>query len=867
MLVIKKVKKKWKLFHIGSPKGALNTKRTPEFVGTIKFKDNNGKLSIARFIADYSANENSNVTDKLIPPSQVIKLLKSQVVFLATKDEKVEEFLLSLGIKIRFTKICDFCAYEGIVTIINSNFSYDYHNQIICKSCAHDTIKHELQINGFDKKVFRNFKKLLEKINDLEKVLSIFGPHFDPLKNKDLTLFDKVSTKTPYKIPKIEMKRLKIPHDFRDILIKNGNTELLPVQYLAIKEGLLRDEDLLVVSATGSGKTLVGELAGICKALEGKKFVFLTPLVALANQKYRDFKKKYSSLGLNVAIKVGRNRVKAKGELNFPDSDVSKADIIVGTYEGIDYLLRAGNSDVLGNLGLILIDEIHMVDDEDRGVRLNGSIKRIRYLFPDAQLIGLSATIKNAQDLADEFSMKLVEYPYRNVALQRHMCYFRNNSDKRRFMQKVVKSEFNSKSKKGYRGQSIIFTNSRRKTHQITNYLLENKVQAAAYHAGLNYYKKEKIEKDFDNGKISAVVTTAALAAGVDFPASQVIFDSLLMGNKWISPNEFSQMLGRAGRPSYHDRGVVYLLPETGNEFDGVSEESTALELLESSSEDVYIDYDEESSYEQVLADISSKTVKSIEELEKYYETIDVPIDLKTAVSELEDLGLIDLQFNATDYGKAVSMSFLSISKAEFIREKLKSKSYLKKYIKKSQFYKKKEQIKNLRVKILAIAMDIEMFDNVYLSPIIHDQISNALKLKFSTRLFAESTLDIISSGEAIGKVDSKFQDALIAIQTDFLRCTCEDRPFCRCLQRGVTELIVDERLKGRDPQDISKKLFRMYQIQVYPGDIFSYLNNYLKNLDAIKRIALAFGNKKVADEANKLIKAIEDGKNIGGIT
>ena len=139
-------------------------------------------------------------------------------------------------------------------------------------------------------------------------------------------------------------------------------------------------------------------------------------------------------------------------------------------------------------------------------------------------------------------------------------------------MRNLVQKEYNTKSKGGYRGQTIIFTNSRRKTHQIANYLNNKRVNAQAYHAGLSYYKKERIEKDFDKGKIACVVTTAALAAGVDFPASQVIFDSLVMGNKWINPNEFSQMLGRAGRPSYHDRGIVYLLPEIGNDFAGESE-------------------------------------------------------------------------------------------------------------------------------------------------------------------------------------------------------------------------------------------------------------------------------------------------------
>ena len=862
MLVLKKIKKQWRLYPIGSPKGALNHKREPEFVGNIKFSNDGDSLSINRFVADYNFKDNSTLNEKLLPPGEVIKLLRSQAVFLATKDEKVEKFLKSLNIKIRRTQVCDYCAYDGNITIVNSDFSYKFNNQLICKDCALDTIKNEIKLQGFDKKIFRNLKSTLEKTNSLEKTLSILDPHFDPLKNRKLTLFDK-SRKPRHIVPPVDMKRLKIPKNFKNVLLKSGNTKLLPVQYLAIKEGLLKGEDLLVVSATGSGKTLVGELAGITRALSGEKFIFLTPLVALANQKYRDFKKKYSKLGLNVAIKVGRNRVKAKGELNLPDSDVSKADIVVATYEGIDYLLRNGNSTSLSNLGVVLIDEIHMIDDEDRGTRLNGLIKRIKHLYRDTQIIGLSATVKNPEFLASEFNMKLVKYDERPVPLERHLVYVRNESQKRFFMLKLAQKEFNTKSKKGYRGQTIIFTNSRRKTHQIANYLSNKRVKAAAYHAGLSYYKKEKIEKDFDRGKISCVVTTAALAAGVDFPASQVIFDSLIMGNKWISPNEFSQMLGRAGRPSYHDRGVVYLLPEVGNDFQGESEEAMALELLESNNEDVYIEYDEESSYEQILADISSTSIKTFDELNKFYKNIDVPVSIKIAADELDDLGLIKRYSNKleiTKYGRAASVSFLSISDAEFIKNKLNDKNYLKQYVGLSTMYKKRDNYDKLKVLILAMALDLEMFENAYLSSVIHNQISNALKIKFSTRLFAESTLDIISSGEAIEKVDSKFQEALIALQSDFMQCKCQDRPFCSCMQRGISEVIVHERLKGKDPQDISTKLFRKYQIQVYPGDIFSWLDNFVKNLDAIKRIANAYNRRNIVKKTNYLIKRIENG-------
>ena len=860
MLVLKKIKKQWRLYPIGSPKDALNHKREPEFVGNIKFRDDGNSLSISRFIADYNFKENSTLNEKLIPPGEVIKLLRSQAVFLATRDEKVENFLKSLNIKVRYTRVCDYCAYDGYITIVNSDFSYKYHNQLICKNCALDTIKNEIKLQGFDKKIFRNLKSTLEKTNSLEKTLSVLDPHFNPLKNKNLTLFDKTSSKSRLKIPVVDMKRLKIDHDFRDILIENGNDKLLPVQYLAIHEGLLKGEDLLVVSATGSGKTLIGELAGITQALKGKKFIFLTPLVALANQKYRDFKRKYKKLGLNVAIKVGRNRVKAKGELKLPDSDVSNADIVVATYEGIDFLLRNGNSNTLSNLGVVLIDEIHMIDDEDRGTRLNGLIKRIKNLYPSTQIIGLSATVKNPEFLANEFNMKLVEYPDRPVPLERHLVYMRSESSKRHLMAKLAKKEFNTKSKKGYRGQTIIFTNSRRKTHKIANFLQEKHVNAAAYHAGLSYYKKEKIEKDFDRARLSVVVTTAALAAGVDFPASQVIFDSLVMGNKWINPNEFSQMLGRAGRPSYHDRGIVYLLPEIGNDFAGESEEAKALDLLESNSEDVFIEYDEESSYEQILADISSTSIKNMDELNKFYKDIDVPVSLDIAIREMKELGLISDDFKITKYGRATSVSFLSIGDAEFIKNALDDWDYLINYVRLSPMYKNKQEYDKLMVKVIAMALDLELFENAYLSSVVHNQIANALKIKFSTRLFAESTLDIISSGEALDKLDSKFQDALIRLQSDFLKCNCQDRPFCRCMQLGISELIIHERLKGKDPVDISNKLFRKYQIQVYPGDIFSWLDNFVKNLDAIKRIANAFNRKNIERKTSYLIKKIENG-------
>lgn len=1085
MIVLNKRKKTWEMYPIGSPKGALNTKRKPEFIGVLKFKeDEEGSISINRFVIK------DEKEDKLYPPSKAINILRSQAVFLAEKDDKLEAFLKQNNIKVRFTNICQHCSFEGEVTIINSDFSYLYHDQLICKTCAENTIKRELQLRGYDKKVFRNFKRVLEKTGSLDDVLEMLSPRFDPLAHTDLTLFDRVKVHDD-KIPKIAMKRLKIPEEFKQVILKEKNDYLLPVQYLAIREGLLKGENLLVVSATGSGKTLVGELAGIPKALNGKKFLFLTPLVALANQKYRDFKKRYEPLGLKVAIKVGMNRIKAKGELKLPNSNIQDADIVVGTYEGIDFMLRSGDSAALNDLGLVLIDEIHTISDEERGLRLNGLIKRIEHIFPKTQVIGLSATIKNPQDLANDFNMKLVQYKERPVPLERHIVFVRGDVQRRIIMRKLVQREYYSTSSKGFKGQTLIFTNSRRKTHKIANFLSGKGINASAYHAGLSYFKKEKIEKDFSKGKIAAVVTTAALAAGVDFPASQVIFESLLMGNKWITPNEFSQMLGRAGRPTYHDRGVIYLVPEIGSEFDNESEEAVALDLLESDVEDIFVDYTEDGSLEQILADISSKSLRKVNDVEEFYQNIPVPMDIMTALDELEDKDAINIHaddtIDTTRFGRAVAMSFLSVDDGVIIKDSINDPHYLSYYYKKPFFktnlkelrllsekidesnenalkknkkiqnkskskskdsskkdkkdkketkekdkkdnkdnkkknkskkgykknnedksknkdkskdkpkkpiktnenknkdndnnqssgikfiveedveekpvkketkkesktskyidniadyfnglnqskdykssssdnigssnqkndyksskkdkskdnksdviYNKKtsnkskknkknknnnaaavKQIKfkenifadihekmskdevnsNDLLKVQSIALDLELFENAYLAPVVHKQIISALKMNFSTRLFAESTLDIISSGEAISKIDKKFQDALLKIQIDFLRCDCNERPFCECLQRGISYYIINQRLNGKDPIDISNSLLKEYQIQTYPGDIFSWLDAYVRNLDAIRRIAKAFGKKEIVQVSEKLMKIVESGK------
>lgn len=830
MIILRKNKRILELYPIGSSKGALNQRRKPLFYGHLKIKDTGGQIRPYKFMVKRDERED------LLPPGEAIKILRKQNVVLVGSDPETEEMLDSLNIPFRKTRICKHCTVEGYITLIKRDKSYLFHDDYICRLCAEEEIKRELESRGFDLSTFKNFKKLLERTGSLEEVLKIFNPHFNPIRNPELTLFDMIST-SDQKYPKVEVKDLGIEPQFKEILKKHVK-ELLPVQILSLDAGILEGESQLVVAATASGKTLIGELAGIPRALQGGKFIYLTPLVALANQKYRDFKKRYGPLGLKVSIRVGMSRIKAKEELLIQDESVGDADIIVGTYEGLDFILRSGKAAELGNIGTVVVDEIHTLDDPERGSRLNGMIKRLEALFPSAQMIGLSATVKNPREIAGEFNMKLVEYNQRPVPLERHLVFVKTEYDKNDLMARICRNEHQNTSNKGFHGSTIIFTNSRRKTHEIASYLVQRKVKASAYHAGLSYSKKISIENQFSRQEISTVVTTAALAAGVDFPASQVIFESLTMGNKWLTSNEFHQMMGRAGRPTYHDIGKVYLLPEIGRQFEDEAEESVAIDLLESEVETINVEYGEDAVVEQFLADVCSGHIKDVDGLEDAYKDQTLPLELDTALNILTDYGLVkeeEGQLRATRFGRAVSVSFLHHEDAEYIRKNMGRKNSME------------------------LVINLEPLENAYLSNRLSAHISKVLKINMSSRLFADSTLDILSSSDNLVKFDPVFQEKIVNLQMEFFTCKCKEKPFCTCFQEGLSRKILRYRLQKRDPVEISRRLLRDYDVHIYPGDIFSWLDQIIRLLEAMRRIAFAYGKKKLAFEFKKFIKEIEN--------
>ena len=201
----------------------------------------------------------------------------------------------------------------------------------------------------------------------------------------------------------------KVPQELYEILEKDI-TELRPAQEKSIKKGLLEGKSLLVCTPTASGKTLIAELAAIKSIIEGKgKAVYIVPLKALASEKYKDFRRKYGKIA-KVALSIG--------DTDSADLHLTEYDLIVITSEKLDSLIRH-HSPWLSSIATIVIDEVHLLNDSERGPTLEILLTILKQLLKNAQIIALSATIGNAEELAEWLKAELIIDNWRPVKLHK----------------------------------------------------------------------------------------------------------------------------------------------------------------------------------------------------------------------------------------------------------------------------------------------------------------------------------------------------------------------------------------------------------------------------------------------------------------
>ncbi len=385
-----------------------------------------------------------------------------------------------------------------------------------------------------------------------------------------------------------------------------GYPSLYPPQEMALSQGILEGKSLLVTTPTASGKTLIAMMA-ILKIIEkGKKAVYLTPLRALASEKHDDLKvleKLDSGRKLRVAV--------ATSDYDSSGRELASADVIVLTNEKMDTLFRH-NTEWLGDVGLFVSDEVHLIGDRGRGPTLEMMLTKIHKNYPQSQIVALSATVANSDEIAEWLGCELVESSWRPTKLVEGVYEYgtvRMNNNK---TFKVESSGISSSVdlaidslKEG--GQALIFAETRKRASSLAakaaegvyNHLDKQTKELAAkasseilgrgddseltktlsqmvakgvafHHAGLGPSSREIVEDSFKKGIIKVLAATPTLAAGVNLPARRVVVASILRydsdygGSVPISVLEYKQLCGRAGRPKYDSAGEAIIVSESG---------------------------------------------------------------------------------------------------------------------------------------------------------------------------------------------------------------------------------------------------------------------------------------------------------------
>ena len=413
----------------------------------------------------------------------------------------------------------------------------------------------------------------------------------------------------------MKIDELPLPRYITDHLKRLGYSELYPPQKIAIERGLFTEKNLLIATPTASGKTFIAILASIYQLLHDRrsKIVYLVPLKALANEKYKEFREIFDIPIDNRKVRISI----ATGDYDTPGEELRYADIIIATNERMDSILRHAPS-WINRIKLVIADEGHLIGVSDRGPVLEALLTRLKIEFRNIRIIVLSATISNKGDFKRWLGANVISSEWRPVPLQEgvlynHLVVYSDYNEEE--FPKVTGDPILDNAYKTIReeGQVIIFTQTRReavskakrysefmenrrdiftqeellKLEETAQTILETgevtdlsrtlsrvvKTGVAFHHAGLNPRHREIIEEMFRGGYIKLLTATPTLAAGVNLPSRKVIITYTSRRGfggfqEDISIFEYKQMAGRAGRPQYDEKGEALLYSRYENLMD-----------------------------------------------------------------------------------------------------------------------------------------------------------------------------------------------------------------------------------------------------------------------------------------------------------
>jgi helicase len=658
----------------------------------------------------------------------------------------------------------------------------------------------------------------------------------------------------------VKIAELSIPEAVKELVIKSGIVELYPPQEEAIKAGALEGKNLVLASPTASGKTLVAELCALKHILEKNgKTVYLTPLRALANEKFEEFRK-YTTI-----MKKGDKRIRvgiSTGDFDSTDPWLERYDIIITTNEKADSLLRH-RAKWMDEISLVVADEIHLLNEAERGPTLEVVLARLMQVNPDMQILALSATINNVDEIAQWLKADYVTTEWRPVALkegvllQEEIQY--KDGDARKIEKRTRDSLMNlvlSTVKTG--GQALVFTSTRKNAATLAKKLADeveeilskpakraleheaNRILVAGertrlseslaelvkrgtafHHAGLGGGHRRIIEDSFRQGKIKVLTATPTLAFGVNLPARTVVIQDYRRyeagyGYYPISVLEYKQMAGRAGRPKYDKTGEAILIAKTSDEADYLIE-SYVLARPERIWSRLAV---ERILRSHVLATIAADFAHTENGIYEFfgktfyayqYDTQAIKGIISKILKYLYDEDMIEVMgenINATKFGKRVSELYIDPVSAVIIRDALKRKPDL-------------------------------LTDISFLHMIAHTPDMGPVLRPYSREMDEVTVFMEEHKTELLTDVPDEWEDRIA--YEEFLG----EMKTAMTLKAWIEEISEDELIE---------------RFRVQPGDLYRTIENAKWLLHATHELTMLFGHKQMLPQTQEIRQRVEKG-------
>ncbi|KAI8821629.1 uncharacterized protein EV422DRAFT_566714 [Fimicolochytrium jonesii] len=399
-----------------------------------------------------------------------------------------------------------------------------------------------------------------------------------------------------------------IPEEIITAYARHGITTLYPWQAECLQlEGVLDGSKNLLYSApTSGGKSLVADIVMLKKVLKTRrKAIMIVPFVALASERTKAMQNIFASQSLNIVGYYSDVGAASFDAIDIAYCTIEKANSLVNKLQ---------QENKLEELGIVVVDELHMAGDPQRGYLLELLLTKLSFILAgQLQVVGMSATLPNINIFERWLDAHLYVTDFRPVPLTEYIKFGNslydsegnllkglgkpNTWDPDLLLSLVVPTVEESAS-------VLIFCPASKRYCENTAKLLSNRLPRTAsnevmekrrdvvrelertpgsldtdlanyimagvafHHAGLITEEKEIIEDAYRAGVINVIACTSTLAMGVNLPARRVIFRDLKkFRGELISPREYQQMRGRAGRKGLDSHGESIIMCSDKYEF------------------------------------------------------------------------------------------------------------------------------------------------------------------------------------------------------------------------------------------------------------------------------------------------------------